>query len=41
MIPKLFFDSIKMLRFGKTKVAKAQFHGAKNPEKFLMLMVIV
>ena len=30
---KTFFDSIIMLRFGKTKVAKEQFHGAKKSIK--------
>ena len=26
-----FFDSIIMLRFGKIKVVKEEFYGAKNP----------
>ena len=26
----IFFDSIIMLRFGETKVAKETFYGAKN-----------
>ena len=29
------FDSIIMLRFGKTKVAKEEFHGVKKPVKCL------
>ena len=37
------FDSMIMLRFGKTKVAKKEFYGAKNKkkQKFGMLMLII
>ena len=28
---RIFFDSIIMLRFGKTKVAKEEFYGTKKP----------
>ena len=30
-----------MLRFGKTKIAKEEFCGAKKPKKSVMLMLIV
>ena len=30
---KTFFNSIKMLKFGETKVAKEKIYGAKKPIK--------
>ena len=30
----MFFDSIIMLRFGETKVAKEEFYGAKKNNNF-------
>ena len=33
MMKTKFFNSIIILRFGKTKVAKEEFYGAKKPIK--------
>ena len=38
---KTFFDSIIMLRFGETKVAKEEFYDVKNQWKFGMLILII
>ena len=35
------FDSMIMLRYGKTKVAKKEFYGAKKKKKIGMLMLII
>ena len=38
---KTFFDSITMLRFSKTKVAKEEFYGVKKKQQnFGMLMLM-
>ena len=38
---QISFDIIVMLRFGKTKVTKEKFHGAKSQYIFEMLMLII
>ena len=41
IIAAKFFDSIIMLIYGKTKVAKEEFYGVKKPEKIAMLMLVI
>ena len=38
---KDLFDSILILRFSETKVAKEELYSAKKPSKFGMLMLII
>ena len=38
---KKFYDSIIILRFGKTKVAKEEFYSTKKQEQIGMLVLII